>query len=158
MEPKIETLTEKKLAGLQMKMSLANNKTGELWRSFMPRRKEIQNSLTSDFISMQVYDRPVDFSDFNQEFEKWAVVEVTDFKNVPDGMETFTLEGGLYAVSHYKGSSMDTRIFQYIFGTWLPNSVYILDNRPHFEVLGSKYKNNDPESEEDIWISIKPKK
>ncbi len=158
MEPSIEVLTAKKLIGNRLTMSLANNKTGELWRGFMPRRKEIQNNLTSDLISMQVYDRPVDFSDFNQEFDKWAVVEVADFDSVPVGMETFTLPGGLYAVFHYKGSSMDTRIFQYIFGTWLPNSDYILDNRPHFEVLGEKYKNADPDSEEDIWIPIKPNK
>ena len=58
----------------------------------------------------------------------------------------------------YKGSSTDTSIFQYIFRTWLPSSSYQLDDRPHFEVLGAKYKNNDPESEEEIWIPIKPKK
>ncbi len=39
----------------------------------------------------------------------------------------------------------------------LPNSEYELENRPHFEVLGEKYKNNDPNSEEEIWIPIKKK-
>lgn len=29
---------------------------------------------------------------------------------------------------------------------WLPNSDYLLDDRPHFELLGDKYKNNDPNS------------
>jgi AraC family transcriptional regulator len=33
-----------------------------------------------------------------------------------------------------------------------------LDDRPHFEVLGEKYKNNDPTSEKEIWIPILPKK
>ena len=49
------------------------------------------------------------------------------------------------------------RIFQYIFGTWLPTSIYTIDNLPHFEILGKKYKNNDPTSEEEIWIPIKLK-
>src|SRR5512133_1526213 len=98
MEPRINMITEKKLVGKHLTMSLADNKTGELWRSFMPRRKEIQNSLCSDFISMQVYKQPVVFNDLHQEFEKWAVVEVSDFETIPDGMETFTLPGGLYAV------------------------------------------------------------
>ena len=84
-----------------MTMSLVNNKTGELWQSFMPRRKEIQNSLTSDLISMQVYDRPMEPGNFNQEFEKWASIEVADFDTLPDGMESFVLTGGLYAVFHY---------------------------------------------------------
>jgi AraC family transcriptional regulator len=52
MEPNIELLAEKKLIGKRMTMSLSNNKTGELWQSFMPRRKEIQNNLTNDMISM----------------------------------------------------------------------------------------------------------
>jgi AraC family transcriptional regulator len=40
----------------------------------------------------------------------------------------------------------------------LPNSNYHLDDRPHFEILGEKYKNADPGSEEEIWIPIKAKK
>ncbi|EPE83362.1 GyrI-like small molecule binding domain protein [Leptospira noguchii str. 1993005606] len=40
----------------------------------------------------------------------------------------------------------------YIFQEWLPNSGYKL--KPHFELLGSKYKNNDPTSEEEVWIPI----
>ena len=73
-------------------------------------------------------------------------------------METYTLTGGLYAVFDYKGLSTDTKIFEYIFGTWLPRSTnYLLGDRPHFEILGDKYKNNDLNSEEQIWIPIKPK-
>jgi AraC family transcriptional regulator len=72
-------------------------------------------------------------------------------------METFTLTGGLYAVFDYKGSSNDPGIFQYIFGIWIPESNYLLDDRPHFEVLGEKYKNADPNSEEEIWIPIQQK-
>jgi|WetSurMetagenome_2_1015567.scaffolds.fasta_scaffold342430_2 AraC family transcriptional regulator len=157
MQPRIDTLTEKKLIGKRIVMSLSNNKTGELWRSFMPRRREILNNRSSDLFSMQVYDSPVDFGHPDQEFEKWAAVEVSDFETIPDGMEAFILKSGLYAVFQYQGSSTDTAIFRYIFGTWLPNSNYLLDNRPHFEVLGEKYKNADPNSEEDIWIPIKPK-
>lgn len=156
--PRIESLKEKKLIGKRMTMSLVNNKTGELWRSFMPVRKEITNTLTSDLISMAVY-KPNHFENFNpnNEFEKWATVEVTDYEKIPDEMETFTLPGGLYAVFDYKGSSNDSSIFQYIFGTWLPDSDYLLDDRPHFEILGEKYKNADPESEEEICIPVRKK-
>ena len=109
-------------------------------------------------ISMQVYSS-LYYADFkpSNEFEKWATVEVTDFDIVPNEMEPFTLTGGLYAVFDYKGSSTDNSIFQYIFATWLPSSEYQLDDRPHFEVLGDKYKNNDPSSEEEIWIPIRKK-
>ena len=158
MTPRIEKLNEKKLVGKQLTMSLADNKTGELWKSFVHGHRKITNNLTNDLISMQVYT-PTYFTDFKptNEFKKYATVEVPDFDNKPNDMETFTLTGGLYAVFDYKGSSTDNSIFQYIFGTWLPGSDFDLDDRPHFEVLGDKYKNNDPTSEEEIWIPIRLK-
>ncbi len=142
-------------------MSLADNKTPGLWKSFMPRRKEIRNNLTTELISMQVYDKSLDFKNFNPNttFEKWAAIEVADFDAVPDKMETYILTGGLYAVFLHKGAaSTGAKTFQFIFGTWLPGSDYLLDNRPHFEILGEKYKNEEPDSEEEIWIPIKLKK
>lgn len=156
MTPRIETSNEKKLIGKRLTMSFAHYKIGELWKSFIPKRKEITNNLTNDLISMVVY-KPTHFTDFKptNEFERWAAVEVANFDHVPTEMETFVLPGGLYAVFDYKGPSTDNAIFQYIFGTWLPSSDYVLDDRPHFEVLGDKYKNNDPDSEEEIWVPIK---
>lgn len=158
MTPRIETLNEKKLVGRRLTMSLSDYKIGELWRTFSPRQKEITNNLTNDLISLVVY-KPNYFEDFKltNEFERWATVEVAAFDNVPIEMETFILQGGLYAVFDYKGLNTDNSIFKYIMGIWLPTSDYTLDNRPHFEVLGDKYKNNDPTSEEEIWIPIKAK-
>lgn len=156
MEPRIETLAPKKLVGLHLSMSLVQNKTGQLWRQFAPRINEIGNRVTADKISMQIY--PTDYySAFSpaRQFEKWATVEVSEFENIPKGMESFDLIGGLYAVFDYKGSSADTTIYQYIFSEWIPNSAFVVDDRPHFEVLGKNYKNNDPNSEEEIWIPIK---
>ena len=140
-------------------MSLSGNRTTELWKTFMPMRREILNAVSPDLYSINVYDAGY-FENFSAQkaFEKWAAVEVPNFDDVPETMETYILSEGLYAVFHYKGLSTDTSIFQYIFNTWLPNSSYVLDNRPHFEVLGEKYKNNDPNSEEEIWIPVKAKK
>jgi AraC family transcriptional regulator len=159
MSPIIELINEKKLVGKRMTMSYADYKVGELWANFMPRRKEITNKLTNDLISLVLYSSThfVDFKATN-EFERWATVEVASFDNVPDVMETFILSSGLYAVFHYTGSSTGiSSFYQNIFNVWLPNSGYNLDNRAHFEVLGEKYKNNDPSSEEEIWIPIKAK-
>lgn len=158
MTPRILNSEQRKLIGIRLTMSFADYKAGELWKSFMPRRKEINNCLSNDLISMTVYN-PTPFLNFSpsNEFEKWATIEVSDFDNVPSEMETFTLAGGLYAVFDYKGLNTDSSVFNYIYGEWIPNSDYDLDNRPHFEILGDKYKNGDPESEEEIWIPIKQK-
>jgi AraC family transcriptional regulator len=159
MNPRIETIQEKKLVGKKLTMSYANYRIGELWSSFMPRRKEITNNLSNELVSLVLYNSN-HFNYFNptNEFERWAAVEVEDFANVPAEMETFVLSSGLYAVFHYIGSSDGIASFyQNIFTVWLPNSEYELDYRPHFEILGEKYKNNDQLSEEDIFIPIKPR-
>ncbi|MEP7376401.1 MAG: GyrI-like domain-containing protein [Chitinophagaceae bacterium] len=159
MEPRIEILSEKKLVGKRLRVSLAANKTGELWRSFMLKKKEIKNSIGPVLYSMQLYDDSY-FDNFHPDkvFEKWATVEVADFDNVPEHMESYLLSGGLYAVFLHKGLSTDNSAFQYIFTSWLPNADYILDNRPHFEILGQQFKNGDPDSEEEIWVPVKTKK
>ena len=154
MIPQIEMIGERKLVGIRIAMSFSNNRTAQLWRTFMPRKREIKHVSSLDLVSMQLYPSGFDF-DTNTYFEKWAAIEVTEHSNVPVEMEISTIPSGLYAIFHYQGLSTDTSIFQYIFMEWLPASGYVLDDRPHFELLGAKYKNNDPNSQEDIFIPIK---
>ena len=157
MIPRIEILGERKLVGLRLTMSLSMNKTRELWQNFLRRRNEIKNQVGSNLYSIQVYDDHY-FKTFSPHstFEKLAAIEVTTFSEIPGGMEPFTLPSGLYAVFLHRGAaSTGPATFNYIFSTWLPNSEHHLDNRPHCEVLGEKYKNDDPDSEEEIWIPIK---
>jgi len=158
MQPRIETIPKKKLVGKSIKMSLANNKTTELWRSFMPQKKEINNIVGANLYSMQIYDKSLNFNDFNPqtEFTKCAMIETSDFENIPENMETRILVGGLYAVFIHKGMAKDfPKTSQYIFGQWLPNSDFELDQREHFELLGAKYNPNNENSEEEVWIPIK---
>lgn len=157
MRPRIEMLSEKKFVGKRIKMSFSDNKTHELWRSFMPGRRQINNIIGMELYSIEVYEK-LYFDNFNpkREFDKWAAVEVMNFDRVPDEMETLNSPRGLYAVFQYKGAaSKGAETYQYIYGTWLPESDFLLDNRPHFAVMGEKYKNEDPDSEEEIWIPIK---
>lgn len=160
MVPRIETLAAKKLVGKSLRMSIARDKTFELWHSFMTARKHIRNPLGTQLFSMQVYAHSLDFKDFNQdiEFEKWAATEVSSFDEIPADMKPYTLAGGLYAVFIHKGLPSDfPETFQFIYNSWLPSSGYVVDKREHFEILGDKYKNNDPTSEEEVWVPIKPK-
>ena len=140
-------------------MSFSDNKTEALWRGFMPHRKEIHNSIGIELYSIEIY--PSDFfNPFNPqaEFEKWAAVEVSNFDTIPSDMQSLTISTGLYAVFLYKGpASGGPQTYQYILGTWLPQSNYLLDNRPHLAVMGEKYKHDDPSSEEELWVPVQPK-
>lgn len=159
MEPRIVEFDGKRLVGINAEMSFIQNGTSSLWRAFLPRKSEIQNASGSDLFSLQIFP-PDYFSQFDpaKTFIKWAAIEVQSIDPLPEGMSSLEVPAGRYAVFHYKGaSSQAPTVFQYIFGAWIPKSNYRLDNRPHFEVLGAKYKQDHPESEEDIWIPIADK-
>ena len=155
LKPNIITIEPKKYVGINKQMTLKDDKTFDLWHSFMPYKKSIKHQLNNNLVSLQVYDSTPDVVNLEKPFTKWALVEVDDFNDVPEKMEVFELEGGMYAVFNYKGLSSDKSIFVDIYTEWFPNSIYALDNRPHFQVMGNKYKNNDPNSEEEIWVPIK---
>ncbi len=154
--PRIKTFPKKLLAGIRLSMSLTDNLTPTLWKTFIPRRAELLHSVGSDLYSIRVY--PVSY--FKQFalatlFDKWAAIEVSSEEGLPEGFETLMIPKGLYAVFPYKGAaSAGGPFYQYIYGTWIPNSEYQIDSRPHFEILSDKYKNDDPDSEEDIYIPI----
>jgi AraC family transcriptional regulator len=159
LKPRIELLPEKKFIGKRLQMSFTENKTFELWRSFMPKKKQIQNILGMELYSIEIYPHGY-FDNFDPKtgFEKWAAVEVADVSLKPDAMETLTIPSGTYAVFVYKGlAGKAPETYQYIFGTWLPDSEFFLDNRPHFALMGEKYKNDSPDSEEEFWIPVKEK-
>jgi len=156
----LKNLQEKKLVGKNLKMSLANNKTFELWQSFRQRQTEIKNNVSSNLYSIQIFQPAFDLKNFtfHTEFEKWAAIEVASFDEVPEDFQTYVLKGGLYAVFIHKGTPESfPQTWQYIFHQWLPQPGYELDDREHFEMLGEKYKRNDPTSEEEVWIPIRQK-
>lgn len=157
MELKVIEVAQKLFLGMSKDMSFANNTTPDLWRAFMPRRKEIQNVIGIELYSGEVYPNNF-FISFNPStpFQKWAAVEVENFDQVPARMETLISPAGLYAVFNYKGTNAGAaEFYRKIFTEWLPASAYQLDARPHWAVMGTKYKNNDPDSEEEIWIPVK---
>ncbi len=154
-EPRIEMIPTKKLVGKRTTMCLAENKTIDLWRSFQPRRNEILHRVSDELISLQNYSSRVVSEFFRPDFtfEKWAAAEVSSFNDLPEGYEKLEIPAGNYAVFiHHGDASKAEQTFRYIFEKWLPESGFELDDRPHFEILGAKYKNNDPESEEEVWI------
>jgi AraC family transcriptional regulator len=157
MKSRIENIGEKKLIGMSRTMSLSANETTTLWQNFMPRRKEIENGASSYLFSVEVY-KPGYFKEFdpNQTFVKWAAAEVSQVSRLPSAMELLLIPAGPYAVFEYKGRAAGAaESYRWIFTEWLPASGFSLDDRPHFAVMGEKYRHDHPESEEEIWIPVK---
>ena len=158
MKARILHTEERIFVGMKREMTFASDTTRELWKSFMEAKDAVNNRIGKEYYSIQVYHSSFSFKDFNPHipFYKWAAVEVSDFNTIPGEMEKFVLPEGKYAVfNHRGGPAKAPETFGYIFGQWLPESEFILDNRPHFEVLGEKYSNDKPDSEEEIWIPVR---
>ena len=155
MNPTIKIFPTTKFIGKNLSFTYADYRAFEIWSSFMPKRKEIQNAIGSELYNIQINPDNFDFQP-NTPFVKWAAVAVTSFDFIPDDMESLEIEEGLYAVFNYKGDQSNVAaFFNSIYTEWLPSSGYQLDTSPQFEILGEKYKNGSPESEEEIWIPIK---
>lgn len=158
---RIETVEKKLLVGKHAEMSFIMDGTFELWKSFMPNRKHIENKVDSLFYSMQIYPEIFDCHSFNPSsiFTKWAAVEVTDLDFISPGLEGYVIEGGTYAVFNHIGPARNFPVsMKYIHEIWFPNSDYEIDNREHFEVLEEGYNPLDENATEEIWIPIKLKK
>lgn len=150
---------EKTLVGKKIITSLSENRTAELWRSFMPVRGKLGPAAKKELYSVEIYDKNY-FSHFSAHttFEKWAAVELLESSSLPKELDEIQIPQGLYAVFHSKGThAQGLALLQYIFTAWLPASDYILDERPHFAVMGDKYKGDVEDSEEDLWIPVKRK-
>lgn len=108
--------------------------------------------------SVQVYDTH-EAPTLTTKFDQWAAVEIESQVEIPDGMESYELKGGLYAVFIHVGlPGRFPETMNHIHNEWLPNSEFEADFREHFELLGAKYKRNDPTSEEEVWVPVKIKK
>jgi AraC family transcriptional regulator len=161
MENRIETLEPTLICGKSLKMSFQNDRTFELWQSFMPLLKGITDRKDSYLISLLAFENPIDPKQFDPsaEFTKWAAVPlVKDHSGSFEKLDLYTISGGLYAVFKHRGPASEfSKSMQYIYGEWLPDSDYELDGREHFEILPQGYRPDDPNAEEDIWIPIRKK-
>lgn len=158
MQPRIEILRSKKLIGMSLETSLVDNKTIQLFKTFMPRKKEIPNTISKEVFDIRVYPNGY-YANFNpvNNFTKWAAVEVANFEEIPHGMKSIIIETGKYAVFTIKVADSNPSVFQYIFTEWLPNADFLLADRPHFDILGEQVQQRLRDAEEEIWIPIQLK-
>jgi len=160
-EPEIKELETKKLVGICITTSLADDKTSLLWNRFMKMRGAIERNKGESLYSVQEYGEIFISGEFDtdSEFKKWAATEVSSFDEIPKGLDKLEIPSGKYAVFIHTGEAKKfAESSNYIFNEWLPKSNFILDDRPHFEILGDDYKGpENPDSKEDIWIPIKAK-
>lgn len=138
------------------------------WCEFMERYKAfitpdsifIERTLDDPSITKQnncLYDicMTVDKNDPRLKIQKTAAAGVTSNAQTPAAPNTMTIQGGKFAVYHYKGyPQMIYSAYQSFFSSWLSDSGNKLDSRGGFDI----YRKIDSETlymELDICIPIK---
>ncbi|MCF8340234.1 MAG: GyrI-like domain-containing protein [Chitinophagaceae bacterium] len=158
MIPVVKQMPDKLIVGRRIATSSAQYNPFELWSKFMPKRKEILNTISPELFSVQVFqENTFSSTTFNENtlFEMWAAVEVSKIEQIPTELESTIIVGGAFVTFILKGEQPTlTEHYNYIINDWLPKEGYRIDNRAHFQVMGDKYKRNDPNSEEEVWIPI----
>jgi len=140
-----------------MRMSLVQNRSAELWRSFRPLAQHVEGRVGDDFFSVQIYDNPDYFSAYNpeREFTRWAAIEFGEGAEVASGLQPLILPEGEYAVFDYQGLPSEFGTFaREIYSRILPQAGKKPDDRPHYEIIGPAYRPDDPSAEETICIPV----
>jgi AraC family transcriptional regulator len=141
-------------------MSLQNDRTSELWRTFrseLPKSPDFENI---EMFNFKIFSPPFDLATFKPDtiFTKWAAIAESENKITPPVWEILTVLEGLYAVFEFNGAAAEfAPALSHIYGVWLPNSEFLLDDRPHFEVLPPSYHPFNVSNQEEIWIPVKLK-
>ncbi|MBO3116949.1 GyrI-like domain-containing protein [Winogradskyella sp. DF17] len=151
MNPSVLDVSEKVLIGMSDTILMSeSHKIGQLWQKFMPNKHLIKNTINNHHFAVQVYNSE---NTMDKPFQIWATIEVSEANTIPAEMDVVTIPNGLYAKFTLRGMEIG-RLYQDIMTTWLPSSGYIIDNRPHFQIMDERYKNNSTSSEEDVYVPI----
>ena len=160
MKPKFIEKGDFTIVGLASYFSKATtSEIPPLWCKFVQRMGELKNA--SPTVLYGFCDQPKDVPE-DKEFRYMACMEVED-KNaaVPDGLTAIDVPAKRYAVFTHKGPITEiAKTYDYIYGTWLPESDYEADGSHDFEYYDERFNNGnpmDPESELDVYIPVKEK-
>jgi len=158
MEPKIITRKSFKVIGIEL---ITTNENGEnlvqipkFWDKYLDEKvyERIPNrvKLNETFAICRDIDGTGKIS-----YTICAKVNSSD--NIPDGMIGKTVPESKYAVFTVKGKVPEKvqETWNYIYGTWLPDSGYEPANIEGFELYDERYKENCNDSVIDIYIPIK---
>ena len=155
-EPKFVVKQEFKVIGLEIKTTMKENEEEKtipkLWDKYAPRMSEIKNVAVAkrDLGLCEVVGKSDD------SFSYIACKEVENFDFVPEGMSCKTIPTTKYAVFTHTGKVDKLgETYQYIYGTWLMNSGYhVEEGSCDFELYDDRFDNSET-SEMDIYVPIK---
>lgn len=156
-QPELVTLDELKLVGIQFYYDLSQkNDLSEPWQMLMDNLNEIKHlSQPCKYFQVQYW---LDNQTTNGIFF-YAAVQVDRVEDLPLALTAKIIPSQDYFKFKHKGRSNEVHYtYDYIYGTWLPDTSFQLDSAFNFELYGDEYLGpyND-ESISEIYIPMKKK-
>lgn len=158
MQAKIVSLPKMYVVGMQCTTSVNNDKIEQLWKDFCPVMDTINNRKGSHYLGMGSSTEPgwKDNWSNDYEFNYMACVEVDENTIPPKNMVLKEISACRYAVFTHKGDVRNLgNTIEYIYGEWLRNCNHELIEHEDFVWYDERFKDNDPNSEVDVYIPIK---
>ncbi len=151
----VETYDEQEFIGFSTETSLAHDQTMTIFQKLMPLRGRSKNFAEDPVYDIQLY--PADyFSAFSpmKTFIKWAALNTTDSTNTIESLQKLQVSGGRYLCFSMEGRE-PSDFFTQLYNSWFPQSVYELDNRPHFDKMWPDKTKRGNILKQEVYIPIK---
>ena len=140
--------------GFSTETSLLEDQTALVFKQLMIWRKDSEEHRAQPVYDIKVYPEAY-FSSFNpsRSFTKWAAVLQKDTMQVEE-LQSYVVDKGLYLCFTCEGR-VSAQFFQELYSSWLPQSEYELDDRPHFDKLWPDPAQRGAVLKEEIYIPVK---
>jgi AraC family transcriptional regulator len=148
MEPQIIDRAGMTVVGMKHRGRNEHNEIPHLWEQFAPRMAEVSS------ISPAAYGLMYNYDPATGEYDYLAGVQVDSSAVVPEGMASWEVPAGTYAVFPCTLNTI-RQTFDHIYNTWLPNSGYERTDAPEFEYYGADYDPNDDDSPMYVYIPVR---
>ncbi|WP_085906489.1 AraC family transcriptional regulator [Kiloniella majae] len=153
MEPNIIKKQSFNVIGISDEFGQDNNKSVvDLWKKVGCRYPELHNS-SGPAYGLCLKGSP-------ESFTYMAAFEVDDLSATPSDMEGLVINDAEYAVFTFTVDDRSpigdqfSKIYQGIWGNWLPNSDYEYAKTPDFELYDDRFDGASATGEVDIWIPV----
>lgn len=153
MNPRFEQKASFKVIGVQYR-ALASESLHKLWGEYSARCEEIPHVCEKD----KAYQVCL-FEGSNPEKEEYTFIAgmcVDNLAEIPSGMLGHVVKAAQYAIFEHRGK-LDKlhQTYQYIFGVWLQENAWIMDEADALEIYDSRFIPESDDSLLEIWIPIK---
>ena len=147
-------LEEASFLGFSTETSLVQNQTAVVFRQLMIWRKDDEAYKNMPVYDIKIYPRDY-FTAFDpsRPFVKWAAVKRKE-KDTNASLKPYVVPRGSYLCFTHT-ERVSPSFFQELYNTWLPQSPYELDDRPHFDKMWPDPTNRGAVVKEEIYIPIK---